>query len=106
MLISPTVSPPQPMLADMNTYAAPSYLAPERLGPWAIYLEQIERVRPWLGALGELAETLIRPKRVLMVDVPIRMDDGRMAHFEGYRVHHNTARGPGKGGVRFHSNKI
>lgn len=102
MLISPTVSPPQPMLGDMNTYAAPSYLAPERLGPWAIYLEQIERVRPWLGALGELAETLIRPKRVLMVDVPIRMDDGRLAHFEGYRVHHNTARGPGKGGVRFH----
>ena len=37
-----------------------------------------------------------------MVDVPIQMDDGSIAHFEGYRVQHNTSRGPGKGGVRFH----
>ena len=86
----------------MTAFTLPSFLAAARSGPWAIYLEQIERVRPWLGALGELAETLVRPKRILIVDVPIRMDDGTMAHFEGYRVQHNTARGPGKGGVRFH----
>lgn len=59
-------------------------------------------MQPHLGKLGELAETLTHPKRILIVDVPIRMDDGSMAHFEGYRVQHNTARGPGKGGVRFH----
>ena len=41
-------------------------------------------------------------KRALIVDVPIEMDDGSVAHFEGYRVQHNTSRGPGKGGVRFH----
>ena len=86
----------------MTAFTRPSFLAAARSGPGAIYLEQIERVRPWLGALGELAETLVRPKRILIVDVPIRMDDGTMAHFEGYRVQHNTARGPGKGGVRFH----
>ncbi len=80
----------------------PSYLAADRLGAWAIYLEQIERVKPHLGKLGELVETLTRPKRILIVDVPIRLDDGRVAHFEGYRIQHNTARGPGKGGVRFH----
>ena len=40
--------------------------------------------------------------RALVVDVPIQMDDGSIAHFEGYRVQHNTSRGPGKGGVRFH----
>jgi glutamate dehydrogenase (NAD(P)+) len=34
--------------------------------------------------------------------VPIRLDNGEMAHFEGYRVQHNLARGPGKGGIRFH----
>jgi glutamate dehydrogenase (NAD(P)+) len=34
--------------------------------------------------------------------VPIRLDNGEMAHFEGYRVHHNLARGPGKGGIRYH----
>lgn len=80
----------------------PSYLSADRLGAWAIYLEQIERVKPYLGKLGELAETLIRPKRILIVDVPIRLDDGSVAHFEGYRIQHNTSRGPGKGGVRFH----
>ena len=80
----------------------PSYLSADRLGAWAIYLEQIERVKPHLGTLGELAETLTRPKRILIVDVPIRLDDGSVAHFEGYRIQHNTARGPGKGGVRFH----
>jgi glutamate dehydrogenase (NAD(P)+) len=34
--------------------------------------------------------------------VPIQLDDGTVAHFEGYRVQHNLSRGPGKGGVRFH----
>ena len=86
----------------MDISNLPSYLSADRLGAWAIYLEQIERVQPHLGKLGELVETLTRPKRVLMVDVPIRLDDGRIAHFEGYRIQHNTARGPGKGGVRFH----
>jgi glutamate dehydrogenase (NAD(P)+) len=39
---------------------------------------------------------------MLIVDVPIELDNGIVAHFEGYRVQHNTSRGPGKGGVRFH----
>jgi glutamate dehydrogenase (NAD(P)+) len=43
-----------------------------------------------------------RPKRILVVDVPIERDDGTVAHFEGYRVQHNMSRGPGKGGIRFH----
>jgi glutamate dehydrogenase (NAD(P)+) len=80
---------------------APSYLQGD-LGPWGIYLEQVDRVIPHLGHLGRWAETLKRPKRSLIVDVPINLDDGRVAHFEGYRVQHNTSRGPGKGGVRFH----
>ncbi|MGN6581817.1 MAG: Glu/Leu/Phe/Val family dehydrogenase, partial [Bordetella sp.] len=56
----------------------------------------------YLGHLARWVETLKRPKRALIVDVPIEMDDGRIAHFEGYRVQHNVSRGPGKGGVRFH----
>jgi glutamate dehydrogenase (NAD(P)+) len=48
------------------------------------------------------ADTLKRPKRALIVDVPIEMDNGTMRHFEGFRVQHNLSRGPGKGGVRFH----
>jgi len=83
-------------------HALPSYLQAERLGPWGIYLQQVDRVIPHLGHLARWAETLKRPKRALIVDVPIELDNGTIAHFEGYRVQHNTSRGPGKGGVRFH----
>ncbi|MES2104122.1 MAG: Glu/Leu/Phe/Val dehydrogenase [Pseudomonadota bacterium] len=80
----------------------PSYLTQNEVGPWAVYLEQIDRVTPYLGSLSRWVETLKRPKRILVVDVPIERDDGSISHFEGYRVQHNTSRGPGKGGVRFH----
>ena len=92
--------------AGENTVAPvsvlPSYLQADNLGPWGNYLQQVDRVIPHLGSLARWAETLKRPKRILIVDVPIHMDDGTIAHFEGYRVQHNVSRGPGKGGVRFH----
>ncbi|MBK6559035.1 MAG: Glu/Leu/Phe/Val dehydrogenase [Comamonadaceae bacterium] len=84
------------------SHALPSYLQADHLGPWGNYLQQVDRVTPYLGHLARWVETLKRPKRILIVDVPIHMDDGSVAHFEGYRVQHNTSRGPGKGGVRFH----
>ncbi|MDO4967891.1 MAG: Glu/Leu/Phe/Val dehydrogenase [Comamonadaceae bacterium] len=83
-------------------HALPSYLNAEEIGPWGTYLQQVDRVTPYLGSLARWVETLKRPKRILVVDVPIEMDDGTIAHFEGYRVQHNLSRGPGKGGVRFH----
>jgi glutamate dehydrogenase (NAD(P)+) len=89
-------------MSVLNRHALPSYLSADRLGPWGVYLQQVDRVTPYLGALSRWVETLKRPKRVLIVDVPIELDNGTMAHFEGYRVQHNTSRGPGKGGVRFH----
>ena len=85
-----------------TVHSLPSYLQADHLGPWGIFLQQVDRVEPYLGNLARWVETLKRPKRILVVDVPIHMDDGRVAHFEGYRVQHNTSRGPGKGGVRFH----
>lgn len=85
-----------------SPHALPSYLNPDHPGPWGIYLQQVDRVTPYLGSLSRWVETLKRPKRALIVDVPIELDNGTMAHFEGYRVQHNTSRGPGKGGVRFH----
>jgi glutamate dehydrogenase (NAD(P)+) len=84
------------------SHALPSYIDPLHPGPWGIYLEQIDRVTPYLGHLSRWVETLKRPKRILVVDVPIELDNGSVAHFEGYRVQHNMSRGPGKGGVRFH----
>ncbi|CAB1368670.1 Glu/Leu/Phe/Val family dehydrogenase [Denitratisoma oestradiolicum] len=90
----------------MDTAAAshelPTYLAPTDIGAWSIFLQQVDRVAPHLGELGYWVETLKRPKRILIVDVPVRLDCGRVRHFEGYRVQHSTSRGPGKGGVRFH----
>jgi glutamate dehydrogenase (NAD(P)+) len=85
-----------------TTHAIPSYLASYGSGAWAVYVEQIDRVTPHLGSLARWVETLKRPKRILIVDVPIERDDGSVTHFEGYRVQHNTSRGPGKGGVRYH----
>src|SRR3546814_8139452 len=57
---------------------------------------------PYTTLFRSWVETLKRPKRSLIVDVPVELDNGTIAHFEGYRVQHNTSRGPGKGGVRFH----
>jgi len=86
-----------------NVSHIPSYLSAEHLGPWETYLVQIDRVEPHLSAeLRPLAPLLTRPKRALIVDVPIRLDNGEIAHFEGYRVQHNLSRGPGKGGIRYH----
>lgn len=79
-----------------------SYVSADKNSPWATYLAQVERVLPYLGELSHWAETLRHPKRALIVDIPLEMDDGTVRHFEGYRVQHNLSRGPGKGGVRFH----
>ena len=90
------------MTSPSGTHPLPSYLDPNHLGPWGVYLQQVDRVTPYLGNLARWVETLKRPKRALIVDVPIELDNGTIAHFEGYRVQHNVSRGPGKGGVRFH----
>jgi glutamate dehydrogenase (NAD(P)+) len=79
-----------------------SYVQPTPESPWGTYLAQVDRVIPYLGSLARWAETLKRPKRALIVDVPIELDNGAIAHFEGFRVQHSLTRGPGKGGVRYH----
>ena len=81
-----------------------SYVSPSIDSPWGTYLAQVDRAAPHLGPLARWIDTLKRPKRALIVDVPIVLDDGTVAHFEGYRVQHNLSRGPGKGGIRFHPN--
>ncbi|GAA5532139.1 Glu/Leu/Phe/Val dehydrogenase [Deinococcus metallilatus] len=91
-----------PEQKKLRPHDLPSYLDPNNIGPYEIFLEQVDRVTPYLGKLAYWVETLKRPKRILIVDVPIHLDDGSVAHFEGYRVQHNTSRGPAKGGVRYH----
>jgi glutamate dehydrogenase (NAD(P)+) len=50
----------------------------------------------------DIRRLLSVPTRVLEVAVPVRMDNGRVEVFLGWRVHHDVSRGPGKGGIRFH----
>ena len=56
-----------------------------------------------LGIIDGLREMLKRPWRELLVQVPVRLDDGQIHVFSGSRVQHNAARGPYKGGVRYHA---
>ncbi len=51
---------------------------------------------------GHVAEILSQPKNELIVNFPVRMDDGTMRLFKGYRIQHNNIRGPYKGGIRYH----
>ena len=81
-----------------------SYASGAPDSPWQTYLSQIDRVVPYLGELARWAESLKHPKRALIVDIPIEMDNGDVQHFEGFRVQHSLSRGPGKGGVRYHPN--
>lgn len=55
-----------------------------------------------MGLDPNVLHRLKHPKKAMCVSVPVRMDDGSVRVFEGYRVHHNTTLGPGKGGIRFH----
>lgn len=89
------------MTQQTNTYL-PSYLDADNPGPWGIFLEQVDRVTPYLGELEKWVSTLKHPEKILVVDIPVRMDDGSVAHFEGYRVQHSLNCGPGKGGIRYH----
>lgn len=81
-----------------------SYASENPNTAWSTYLQQIDRVAPYLGELSRWVDTLRHPKRALIVDIPLQMDDGSIRHFEGFRVQHNLSRGPGKGGVRYHPN--
>ena len=70
--------------------------------PWLAEVARLEDAARLLGLEDNLLAMLSRPKRVLEVAVPVRRDDGRIEVFVGWRVHHDTARGPAKGGLRFH----
>jgi len=74
----------------------------ETLNPFDIAVRQFHIAAEHLGLDDGLRKVLSQPKRALVVSIPVRMDDGRIEVFQGYRVQHNIARGPAKGGVRYH----
>src|SRR5215813_2117901 len=76
----------------------------EDLNPFRIALRQFENAAEKLRLDAGLREVLRSPRRALSLSLPVRMDDGTLKVFEGFRVQHNNARGPCKGGIRYHPN--
>jgi glutamate dehydrogenase (NAD(P)+) len=69
---------------------------------WAEILGYLADAARIVGVDPDVHRRLQVPSRVLEVSIPVRMDDGSLEVFTGWRVHHDTTRGPGKGGIRFH----
>ena len=87
----PSVAPPAP--------ATPSG---EGLNAWDIARQQFDLAADRLGLGSDERSVLRNCKREFTVHFPVQMDDGSVRSFTGYRVQHNLARGPGKGGIRYH----
>src|SRR5438552_1961314 len=68
----------------------------------AIVESQFERAADLINLESYMRRILMAPFREVQVEVPVRMDDGRIEVFTGYRIQHNGARGPCKGGIRYH----
>jgi len=67
-------------------------------------LNQLRKAAEILNLDKASVEALSLPQKIIETDIPLRRDDGRIEHYTGFRVQHNDARGPFKGGLRFHPN--
>jgi len=76
----------------------------EQLNPFEIAKQQFNIAADYLNLDPSTRRVLETPKRQLIVSIPVKMDGGDVQVFEGYRVQHNIARGPAKGGIRYHPN--
>jgi glutamate dehydrogenase (NAD(P)+) len=82
--------------------ASPAQPPATRYSAYDTALAQLDAVAALLDLDPGLHAILRQPERELIVHFPVRMDDGRVETFTGYRVQHNIARGPAKGGIRYH----
>jgi glutamate dehydrogenase (NAD(P)+) len=77
--------------------------APDKpYNPFTTVVETIDRAAAYLDYESGIIDRIKQPKRQVIVSLPVRMDAGETRVFTGYRVLHDTSRGPGKGGIRFH----
>jgi glutamate dehydrogenase (NAD(P)+) len=74
----------------------------EDLDPFDIAVKQLEKAAKVINLDKQALSLLREPLQILQVRIPVKMDDGRTEVFTGFRVHYNNARGPVKGGIRFH----
>jgi glutamate dehydrogenase (NAD(P)+) len=75
---------------------------PDDLNPWLRIATLIQEAGELLGLDDGMIMRIVTPERILEVAVPVRMDSGDVHMFTGWRIQHNSSRGPGKGGIRFH----
>ncbi len=73
-----------------------------KINPFKSALTQLDKAAKIMDLDPDIHERLKKPKREIHVSVPVRMDDGSVKVFEGYRVQYDNTRGPNKGGIRFH----
>jgi glutamate dehydrogenase (NAD(P)+) len=79
--------------------APPSHL---KENPWEMARSQLRRIAGLIDVSDSMLNVLLECKKCVSVSIPTRMDDGSVHVFEGFRVTHNVARGPAKGGIRYH----
>ena len=85
-----------------STQPIPRIAPREDLNPYRISQIQFDIAAEYLKLDPGLRQILRTPKRVLEVSIPTKMDNGQIKVFTGFRVQHNVARGPAKGGIRYH----
>jgi glutamate dehydrogenase (NAD(P)+) len=87
----------------MSTVAPVAPSVQEDLNPFHIATQQFDHAIRYLPEYQKgLVESLVRPERMITSEFPIQTHNGTVRNFTGYRVLHNRARGPGKGGIRYH----
>jgi glutamate dehydrogenase (NAD(P)+) len=85
-----------------STQPIPRIAPREDLNPYRISQIQFDIAAEYLKLDPGMRQILRTPKRVLEVSIPTKMDNGQIKVFTGFRVQHNVARGPAKGGIRYH----
>ncbi len=84
----------------MTTVQTPTSFAQE--DPWEMAREQLRRTAAVLELDDDMLGVLLECKKAIEVSIPTRRDDGSVDVFQGFRITHNVARGPSKGGLRYH----
>ena len=92
----PVQRPSPPFAPVPSRTAKPKVVTPENLNPFDFAIIQFDRAADKLGLDAGVRQVLSTPKRQLIVSVPVKMDDGTIRVFDGYRVQHSIARGPSK----------
>jgi glutamate dehydrogenase (NAD(P)+) len=82
-----------PLMSSLHELDTPTF---------RLAVAQFDEAAELMGLDANLRERLKFPQRSLVVSVPIRMDDNRVEVYTGYRVQHDSSRGPSKGGIRYH----